>query len=142
MPLHECERLLIDLISGLRCAYLVFYGLDESEHRKSFLQSIQKLVLSHQVRLLVTSRPHIRELMDLFRQHPKIKIEAHEEDLKTYLYQELDQGGIYDIADQSFVERLVQKLTQGAEGMYATFPVEDAVVVWRYEFLASVLNIH
>ncbi|KAJ5613105.1 ankyrin [Penicillium lagena] len=118
MPLHQCERLLTDLTSGLRCAYLVFDGLDESEHRKSFLQSIQNVVRCRQVRLLVTSRPHIRDLTDLFQQHPNLMIEAHEEDIKTYLYQELDQGGIYDIADHGFVNRLVQKLVQGAEGMF------------------------
>ncbi|KAJ5808621.1 ankyrin [Penicillium riverlandense] len=118
IPLQECERLLTDLASGLRCAYLVFDGLDESEHRKSFLRSIRNVVRSRQVRLLVTSRPHIRDLIELFQEHPKIMIEAHEEDLKTYLYQELDQGGIYDIADQGFVNRLVQKLMQGAEGMF------------------------
>lgn len=122
MPLHECERLLTDLCSTVRCAYLVFDGLDESEHRRPFLQSIQNVVLSSQIRLLVTSRPHIRDLKDLFQQHLNLRIEAHEEDLKKYLYQELDQGGIYDIADQRFVNRLVRKLTQRAEGMYVILP--------------------
>jgi hypothetical protein len=120
LPLHECERLLTDLALSLKCIYLVFDGLDESEHRKSFLQSIRNVVRSPKVRLLVTSRPHIRDLIDLSRHHSNIRIEAHEDDLKTYLYQEFEQGGIYDIADQDFVDRLVQKLTQGSEGMYAT----------------------
>ncbi|KAJ5167506.1 ankyrin [Penicillium canariense] len=118
IPLHECERLLTDLGSTVRCAYLVFDGLDESEHRRTFLQSIQNVVRRSQIRLLVTSRPHIQDLIDLFQQHLNLRIEAHEEDLKMYLYQELDQGGIYDIADQSFVNRLVWKLTQRAEGMF------------------------
>lgn len=121
MPLHECERLLIDLASVVKCAYLVFDGLDESEHRRSFLQIIQNVVKCGQFRLLVTSRPHIRDLIDLFQQHPNLKIEAHKKDLKTYLYQELYQGGIYDIADHGFVDSLVQKLAQGADGMYVLF---------------------
>jgi hypothetical protein len=79
--------------------------------------------------LLVTSRPHIRDLIDLFQQHPNLRIEAHEDDLKTYLYQELEQGGIYDIADQGFVNRLVQKLTQGSEGMYAFPPLPPSYCV-------------
>lgn len=45
-------------------------------------------------------------------------IEAHEEDLKTYLYQELEQEGVYERADQAFVNRLVRELTKGADGMY------------------------
>jgi hypothetical protein len=57
-------------------------------------------------------------------------IEAHEEDLKTYLYQELEQGGIYDRADQTFVNRLVRKLTKGAEGMY--------VLSFYFSYLPSV----
>ncbi|KAL4985112.1 ankyrin [Aspergillus falconensis] len=118
IPLHECERLLTDIASSLRCIYLVFDGLDESEHWRSFLQSIQNLVRIPQFRLLVTSRPHIREPIDLFQQHPRIRIEAQAEDLKTYLYRELEQGGLYDIADQDFADRLVQKLMQGAEGMF------------------------
>jgi hypothetical protein len=56
--------------------------------------------------------------MDLFQQHLELRIEAHEEDLETYIYQELDQAGIYGDADQTFVNGLVQKLTQSAEGMY------------------------
>jgi hypothetical protein len=95
----------------------VFDGLDGSEHRKSFIQSIQNVVQSRQIRLLVTSRPHIRDLIDLFQQHPSLKIEAHEEDPKTYLYQGLEQGEIHYIADQGFLDRLVQKLTEGADGM-------------------------
>ncbi|KAJ5491905.1 hypothetical protein N7453_010002 [Penicillium expansum] len=118
MPLHECERLLTGLVSGHRFAYLVFDGLDESEHRKSFVQSIQNVVRSRQIRMLVTSRPHIRDLIDLSQQHPNLKIEAHEEDLKTYLYQGLEQGGVYDIADQSFVDSLVENLMEGADGMF------------------------
>lgn len=119
MSLHDCERLLTGLASGLECIYLVFDGLDESEHRQSFLQIIQNMVQSPKVRLLVTSRPHIRDLMDMFQHYPSLKIEANEDDLKTYLYQELEQGGIYDIAEQGFVKELVQKLMQGSEGMYA-----------------------
>lgn len=125
MPLHECERFLTDLACEVKCAYLVFDGLDESEHRRSFLQSIQNLAGNRQFRLLVTSRPHIRDTVDIFQDYPNLPIEANREDLKTHLYQELDQGGIYDIADQEFVRGLVRKLVRGAEGMYV-FPVFQA----------------
>jgi hypothetical protein len=56
-------------------------------------------------------------MVDMFQHYPNLLIEANREDLKTYLYQELDQGGIYDIADQEFVRGLVRKLVHGAEGM-------------------------
>lgn len=117
IPLHECERLLTDIACDVKCAYIVFDGLDESEHRRSFLQSIQNVAKNRPFRLLITSRPHIQDIVDIFQHYPNLPIEANREDLKTYLYQELDHGGIYDIADQEFVRRLVRKLVQGAEGM-------------------------
>lgn len=120
ITLNECERLLADLASVLEYVYLVFDGLDEAAHRRAFLQSILNVARSPRVRLLVTSRPHISDLIDLFQQYPNLMIRAREEDLKTYLYQELEQGEIYNIADQQFVNKLVRKLTQGAEGMYAS----------------------
>jgi hypothetical protein len=86
MPLHECERLLADLASGVGYTYLVFDGIDESDHRRTFLQSIRNMARSCQFRLLIMSRPYIRDLTDLFQQYPTIRIEAHKEDLKIYLY--------------------------------------------------------
>lgn len=131
IPLNECERLLIDLASDMRSVYLVFDGLDESGHRRPFLQSILNVARSDHVRLLVTSRPHIPDLVNLFQQHPNLMIEAHEEDLRTYLYQELEQGEIYNIADQEFVNKLVLKLTKGAEGMYASLLPPSYAMVTR-----------
>lgn len=135
ITLNECERLLADLASGLEYVYLVFDGLDEAAHRRAFLQSILNVARTPRVRLLVTSRPHISDLIDLFQQYPNLVIRAHEEDLKTYLYQELEQGEIYKIADQQFVKRLVRKLTQGAEGMYVSpsYQSPKTYHVWPFD---------
>jgi hypothetical protein len=61
----------------------------------------------------------------MFQNYPNLPIQADREDLKIYLYKELDQGGIYDIADQEFVRGLVRRLVDGAEGMYVSlsFPM-------------------
>lgn len=135
ITLNECERLLADLASGLEYVYLVFDGLDEAAHRRAFLQSILNVAQTPHVRLLVTSRPHISDLTDLFQQYPNLVIRAHQEDLKTYLYQELEQGEIYKIADQQFVKRLVRKLTQGAEGMYVSPSYQSSKTyhVWPFD---------
>ncbi|KAJ5087176.1 ankyrin [Penicillium angulare] len=95
IPVHESERFITDLVSDLNCVYLIFDGLDESEHRTTFLQSIQNLVRS-----------------------PKLEIEADEEDLKMCLRQELNEARLYDIADHAFVSRLMRTLTQNADGMF------------------------
>ncbi|KAF3387434.1 Ankyrin-3 [Penicillium rolfsii] len=118
MSPKECERLLTDIASSLKVVYLVFDGLDESGQRRPFLQSILNVARSQHVRLLVTSRPHIADLNDLFQQHPNLIIKAHEKDLETCIYEELQQREMYSVVDQAFVDKLVRKLTNGADGMF------------------------
>lgn len=123
LPQHECERLLLHFVNELECLYLVIDALDECDtiHRKAFLRSLGLLMQTGKVRLLVTSRPHIQDLTDWLHQHSNLlnmKIEAQDEDLETYLQQELDRQGVSDIADSNFANRLVRKLITDAEGMY------------------------
>ena len=104
----------------LGSVYLVFDALDEcaSEQRKSFLESISRASQLQNVRLLVTSRPHLQDLTEIFEHSHTLEIKAQEADIKTYLNHELDRQAISYRADPDFAERLVEKLTQGADGMY------------------------
>ena len=100
--------------------YLVFDALDEcaSEERKSLLQSISQASHLQNVRLLVTSRPHLQDLTEIFEHSPTLETKAQEGDIKTYLNHELDRQSISYRAGPDFAERVVEKLTQGADGMY------------------------
>lgn len=104
----------------LGSVYLVFDALDEcaSGQRKSFLEFISQASQLQNVRLLVTSRPHLQDLTEIFEHSPTLEIKAQEGDIKTYLNHELDRQSITYRADPDFAERLVEKLTQGADGMY------------------------
>lgn len=42
------------------------------------------------------------------------------EDIKRYVLEQCDVANIHQIADQQFVDQLVNKLTQSASGMYGT----------------------
>ncbi|KAK3946180.1 hypothetical protein QBC46DRAFT_1825 [Diplogelasinospora grovesii] len=118
-PLHETEKLLTEVVGMFGCVYLIIDALDECEttNRGRFLEPVTRLTKAGNVRLLVTSRPHIQDVNDRFEGQPSLRIEAQADDVRKYLYQELDHGGIRDIADDSFIDRLVQRLTEGAGGM-------------------------
>ncbi|KAJ2972829.1 hypothetical protein NUW58_g9099 [Xylaria curta] len=121
LSLHECERMILDLVQSLECAYLVIDAIDEcdgSRFRRSILQFLDHLVKTSKVRVLVTSRPHIQDIHSMFCQSPQIKTEAQKEDLKTYLREELLSGGMYSIADEDFANKVIRALTARAEGMF------------------------
>ncbi|KXX73563.1 Vegetative incompatibility protein HET-E-1 [Madurella mycetomatis] len=119
-PVYECERLIGEIAKAVGPTYIIIDALDEcsSEHRTTFLRSLDNLSHTHGLRLLVTSRPHFSDITHTFRRHPQIKIEAQEEDIRTYLRHELVRRDISSMADGDFVERLVQRLTEGADGMF------------------------
>jgi len=58
----ECERLLAEVLGELPRAYLVLDALDEcaDEHRGSLLRTLGQLGQLRGVRVLVTSRPHVK----------------------------------------------------------------------------------
>jgi hypothetical protein len=115
----ECERLITELVRELGRAHLVIDALDEcsSEHRASVLQTLRHLGKTQGLRLLVTSRPHAQDIAATFAHHPHLTISAQEEDIRVYIHQELSRNGIYDIADEQFVNELEHTLISGADGM-------------------------
>ncbi len=119
LPQFECETLLAELIKELGNVYIVLDALDEcaSEHQASVLQTLGQLSRNPGLRLLVAARPHIRENAPAFMHRLHLEIVARDDDIKLYLGQELRKKGIYEMADEEFAIELIDKLTQGADGM-------------------------
>jgi hypothetical protein len=115
----ECERLITELVREIGNAHLVIDALDEcySEHRASILQTLRHLSQAQGLRLLVTSRPHSPDITAAFAHHAHLTISAQAEDIRAYIHQELDRNGIYDIADEQFIDELERTLISGADGM-------------------------
>jgi len=101
----ECQGLLADIVTRLGRVYLVIDALDECEpkHRREFLQAVNNLTQMHDIRLLVTSRPHTQDVAEMFQRHSTLKIEAQTEDIRTYLRQEIDRQGIGYRVDAEFI---------------------------------------
>jgi hypothetical protein len=121
LPLHECERLLLDIVRDHPGTYIIIDALDECEdakHRKLLLQTMERLSQQGNCRVLAASRPHVHDVEVSFPNAMRLDIQAQQDDLRSYLYQQLQRGGICpQIADDGFVQRLVDKLTQGSGGM-------------------------
>ncbi|KAH9892086.1 hypothetical protein F4778DRAFT_323682 [Xylariomycetidae sp. FL2044] len=121
MPLHECERIIVELAKTSRGLYLVFDALDECDgmlYRKEFLQTMGRLKQEHLLRILVTSRPHLEDVQQAFRDSVQVKIEAHDEDIKAYIRYELRRQGTYELLNHPFSDHLVDVLPQQADGMF------------------------
>ena len=86
----------------------------------SFRVGFHTVVQHRQFHLLITCR-HIRDLIDQFQQHPKIRIKANKEDLRHTSTRSSTKEEYMTSPDQDFANRLVQKLTQSAEGMYVFY---------------------
>ncbi|OAA63782.1 ankyrin repeat-containing domain protein [Cordyceps fumosorosea ARSEF 2679] len=116
--LPEYERLLDEVVRGSEVTYLVLDALDECEHGRYMLQLIDRLNQIENCRILVTSRPHVYKQLPVSRSYSEIKIEAREEDIKRYVLEQCDVADIHQIADEHFVDQLVDKLTRSASGMF------------------------
>ena len=46
-----------------------------------------------------------------------MRIVAHDSDIQLYIRRELHQKGVFELADEEFIEEVVQRLSTGADGM-------------------------
>ncbi|KAM5437912.1 hypothetical protein MaudCBS49596_006473 [Microsporum audouinii] len=122
LPAHELEKLILSITQGVQRTYIIIDALDEcieATNRKpllSFLNQISKQ--NPAVRLFVTSRPYPRDIHTAFQAHRQIVIQAHESDLRRYLYREIDLADVQDVVDHEFATKVVDTLVKKAEGMF------------------------
>jgi hypothetical protein len=120
LPLDELEKMTLDVARSIHRPYIIIDALDECDelrHRRTILQFIDRLKQIETIRLLVTSRQHIHDINAAFHNHPQITIQAHDFDLRCYMYQELDHAGVDDIIDNIFATKIVETIIDKAQGM-------------------------
>jgi len=120
LPLHELEKLMLDITSKIGKTYLIVDALDECSeltHRKPVLQLLYRLEQMSNIRLFVTSRHYPHDIKAAFHNHPQIEIHAHESDLRRYMYQQLNSTDVADIIDHGFGSKVVETLINRAQGM-------------------------
>ncbi|KAF3483408.1 uncharacterized protein GIQ15_02732 [Arthroderma uncinatum] len=122
IPLHELEKMLLSITQDIRRAYIIIDALDEcveAANRKPLLLFLDQLSKHNQaVRLFVTSRPYPRDIHTAFQAQRQILVQAHESDLRRYLYREIDHADVQDIVNHKFASKIVGTLIDKAEGMF------------------------
>lgn len=120
LPLHELEKLMLDITRRIQRTYIIIDALDEcdeSKYRRTFLQFIDRLKQIQTVRLFVTSRQYPQDIYAAFHTYTQIEIQAHDSDLRRYMYQELARAGVDDIVDDIFATKIVETVINRAQGM-------------------------
>ena len=120
LPHHECERLIIDTLKHSGSSYLIVDALDECDglsNRAAFLRTIKRIRQDNSLRILITSRPHVEDVCKVLEVFPQITIEAKDQDIRTYLRQELSRPGVSEIVGTEFADRLLDELPERAHGM-------------------------
>lgn len=118
--LHELQKLILSVTKNIRRTYIIIDALDECselKHRKQLLSFLDQIKQIQAVRLFVTSRQYPHDIRTAFHAQPQIVIQAHESDLRRYLYRELENGSIQDIVDDDFATKIVDTLVNNAQGM-------------------------
>lgn len=117
LPLHELEKMILDIASSISQAYLIVDALDECDelvHRRPILQLLARLGQIPNLRLFITSRQYPQDIQTVFQTCPQVAVHAHEEDLRHYMHQQLDGT---DVVQHSFASKLVDTLVEKAKGM-------------------------
>ena len=120
LPQHECERLILDTLRESGSSYLIVDALDECDglsNRAAFLQAIKRIRQDNSLRILITSRPHVEDVRKALESFPQITIEAKDQDIRTYLRQELSRPGVSEIVGKEFADKLLNELPERAHGM-------------------------
>lgn len=120
LPLHELEKMIHSVTKEIERTYIIIDALDEcseSTHRKPLLMLLDRIKKIQAVRLFVTSRQYPHDIRAAFHEQPQIHVQAHESDLRRYLYRELENASAYDTVDREFATNMVNTLIDRAEGM-------------------------
>lgn len=122
---HKCDlpcklSTFVDLIhsycNDFASIYVFLDGLDEctSDQQSTIIDFIIQLRRSAKVRLFLTAQPHLNTLVARVGIFSYCQIVAQSEDLRTYVLQALQRGGVDDTA---LKEILMKDLIVEAQGM-------------------------
>lgn len=118
----EIRKFVQSLLSPTRVAYIVIDALDEcaADHREFILSFVRELRMNRNVRILITSRPHVQDINDCLQMERKVLIEADSEDLSKYISHRLHDLKLKDKVDSSLPQKIIEKLVEGAGGMHVS----------------------
>ena len=117
---NELQDLLLSIPREFDTVYLVIDALDEcrvGDCRTELLRAFQAFQAS--MKLMVTSRPHIEDLIENLAHAAQVKLRAVESDIRDYVHKQLDTRKMKKIIgkDENLREEIVTTIVTGAHGM-------------------------
>ncbi|KAJ0421028.1 hypothetical protein BJY00DRAFT_113978 [Aspergillus carlsbadensis] len=115
------EKIILEVMQSSSQIYVLIDALDECielGRRKAIISFLEQAARSAKIRLLLTSRPHVQEIRSTFENSHQILVRASEADIGAYVSQEISRARVTDIADTSFVQRIMDTIIHQAEGMF------------------------
>jgi hypothetical protein len=101
--------------------FLVFDALDECDRetqRETLLPMLHRM-RKNGFRIFMTSRRYADDIEDSFRNAPRIEIIAHDDDIKSYIYERIDAypSAKRMIQDSKLEDEVFSRLVKAAGGM-------------------------
>lgn len=113
-------KTLTSVSSTFSKCFVVVDALDEIDpkYRKAFLKILKELQ-SASMKIFVTTRPYLHEISEAFSSDIQQPIEAHENDIKTFLEDSLvNCGHMEELLDDRLTEEVISTLSHNASGMF------------------------
>ena len=119
LPQHETEQMILNIASRVPIFYLILDALDECDetnHRRSFINLLNRLKSLSNVRIFITSQPYLKDIESAFEKDLQIVMRARDADIRQYLSQELREADISGV-DEQLAEDIVQSIVTNAQGV-------------------------
>ena len=117
----ELRDILNDAVNLFDCCYIVIDALDEcvAQTSRKIVTEILSSMKPEKIQLFITSRPHLHEMKQSFKNALHIEITAREEDLKMYCHRMIDcNENTKDLVNEALRNQIVDTLASKAQGMY------------------------
>lgn len=122
--IQEYSEILSAELLSFNNVYVVIDALDElqSDWIRQQLLSVLRMQPST-LRLLITSRPHIVDMLSMFEHVRVLEVRSSNEDLRMFVEQRIEHGQLKRIVDRNptLKSRIVDTILQKADGVYVTF---------------------
>jgi hypothetical protein len=119
---EELERLLLSLCDTFDHNFILIDALDEVDifQERERLLSALRVLQNASVKIFITSRPNLEDVKTQFSEVPQVEIMATEEDIRTYVKQQITGNSPFMTRISSFPGlegAIVETITSRASGM-------------------------
>ena len=118
--LQDLEQALSLTCRSIDRVFVIVDALDEcdAKNRKAFLRSLSTLQGDRALSIFMTSRSYEDYVNQLFGSCPRMKIQAHESDLRAYVFRQIENNIDVDGVDGNFKKEVIDRVVQAAHNMY------------------------